>query len=725
MTFQNDDGEILDFDGKFAITRRAVSFLNSKIQGDFSVNFDVDNNSVNRKVLGYDGPQMVNQVAFTRQSFTLIRNGNPFMKGFIVIQSDNGATLSCFFMSGNSNWLNMVQGLITELDFTGVLYGVNYETQLESSVITAAMHNTSGNVFPLIDWAYGFNKGSDLFFDGTDLVDMKVDPLQSIMDYYPCFYVHTLVSEIVKQNGLKISGSLLTNSIYQKLIIPPVSGQIKRPDVKVTTAYGSTFSTSSGTPVVYDQFAAGSNPEGLFANDRYTANRNAKVIVTITIVTATVPAGSTLIFAPSFDGVSGVGTTYTTAVSVTNVSVVSEVVVLTGQTLMVAVVRGGAAGTVDVTLNIKFDVPTQITSNDFLTPDLYLPKLSCVDIIKFVVNYFGCTCSYDELSKTITINVIEGLKKEDAQDWSEYYQSHKANYTIDGAANNYQRLADPNADPKLAAYNKARIVKYGEGNLQTGNTLKEGADFMQIPFAPSDFSLCKNQIWQSSVPIIKLQDAGEPIPYQSISNGGGNNQFNYTFDYLFSNNVNSAQLVRIVDDTQGDVGIYTVLNGGAGAALANGMPYWGYTSTGKLYLQEIVYQTITPRILINKSETSVSDFGSSLVNLIGSARSFAHFTKPSTGLNIDKYKANAAFDNPDGNFTDPAINELYFSKIKRMIGNPVIPAVFKLPESVFQSFDFQSFIYLKTKDLTGYFWVDSIINYQDGATDVEVKLLML
>ena len=68
MTFRNDEGEVLDFDGDFAITKRAVSFFTSKILGDFSITFQVDNNSVNRKVLGYDGPQMVSQVAFTRQA---------------------------------------------------------------------------------------------------------------------------------------------------------------------------------------------------------------------------------------------------------------------------------------------------------------------------------------------------------------------------------------------------------------------------------------------------------------------------------------------------------------------------------------------------------------------------------------------------------------------------------------------------------------------------------
>jgi len=165
MTFQNDDGEVLDFDGSFAITKRAVSFFRSTILGDVSINFEVDNNSVNRKVLGYDGPQMLNQVAFTRQSFTLIRNGNPFMRGSLVIQQDLGATLSCYFVSGNANWFNLVQGLITELDYSGITNGTDYTTQLTSTNVLTSMatldsDNAGGVCFPLVDWCYKGNKGN-------------------------------------------------------------------------------------------------------------------------------------------------------------------------------------------------------------------------------------------------------------------------------------------------------------------------------------------------------------------------------------------------------------------------------------------------------------------------------------------------------------------------------------------------------------------------------------
>ena len=112
MTFSDDNGNILEFDGDFAMTKQAVSFFNFAIKGDVSINFTLDNNSVNRKVLNYSGPQMVNQVAFTKQALKrLDHSGNVLDRGYIVIQDEREDSLNCFYVSGNSNWVQMLQGL--------------------------------------------------------------------------------------------------------------------------------------------------------------------------------------------------------------------------------------------------------------------------------------------------------------------------------------------------------------------------------------------------------------------------------------------------------------------------------------------------------------------------------------------------------------------------------------------------------------------------------------
>lgn len=740
MTFINDEGEVLDFAGLFALSKRSVSFFNSNLQGDYSINFQVDNNSVNRKFLNYDGPQMASQVAFTRQAVTAVRNGNAFARGFIVIQSDNGEKLSCYFISGNSNWMNLLTGLITELDYSGITNAVNYEMELTGANILATNSATSGIIFPMVDWVYNLRKGNNYWF-GLNLLDVSIDDMsRRFFEWYPCFYLHTLVGEIVKQNGMKVAGNVLDNKLYQTMVLTPVNGELKRKETyRITTAYNSGSQINGGgTLARYTTLTEAADPEGIFSAGLYTANKSSKVIVTINVRSFTMGGGAT-------NGTIQLrknGVTVTTLVTVDQASgygtgkFTAETSCVSGDTLDLAFVRSGGAGSFTLSMDEKFDIPTTITYGDYIRPDWFLPELSCLDIIKFVVNYFGCSVYFDEYSKTININQIESFKPEDASDWSEYFQRLTTDYTIDAAANNYVRLADAD-DTEIKAYNKNHTVKYGEGNITTGNTLKDNLDIMSIPFAASQFGLSENGTWLTNIPLIKLIDAGDPISYTAINDSAGVASFIFdTLAIVLATN----QACRIVDDIQGDLGIWIITGAAFTGGTATeaevqfyGFAYPGATGTGKIYVQQFDPQQTQPRILVVKPSTLLADFGSDAeYEYRGpgvsseTTTAFAHFSKPSIGDTIDTFKANLAFDNPDLDlYADPTMKQLYFGKISRMIGNPRFKAVFRLPEAEYQGFVFGGFIYLKTKDVTGYFWVDSITNYQGSTKNVQVSLLML
>lgn len=732
MTFVNDDGEVLDFDGTFAITKRAVSILDSKIKGDISITFQVANNSVTRKVLNYDGPMMLDQVAFTRQPFTLMRNGNPFVRGFIVIQRDQGSTLSCFFISGNSNWINLLDGLITELDYTGVTNVTNYETQIPPSSFFGF---TSGVTYPLVDWSYNLNQGANYF--AGNVLDVSADQTNVHFDQYPCFFLHSLITEIVKQNGLKISGDIVDNVVYKNMVLTPIRGDIRRPDVKIVTAYGAAQTTSSATPVQYTQLTQGSDPDGLFASNVYTAAKSTKIIFTVVVksVTGTGSFNGTVslrrnsvVISTITDLGGPVGGVVDGGIGTYTIPINSSAVNVSDQfDLAIQLVTG-----TDITLSLDFKIgiKTQMIGQDRVLPNYFLPPIKSVDIIKFIVNYFGCSVYYDALSKTLSINQIEAMQPEDADDWSAYVKSIQVDYVTTAASNNYMRLLK-SSDPEIKAYNKGNTVRYGEGNITTDITSKTDADLFTIPFAASQFSISKNGFWLCNVPLVKLTDT-TPFNYTSVADDGSGNAV-FSFAGVAALAVNQA--VRVVDDIAGDAGIFIVAASSEAAGVVTveffGYPYPGVTGTGKLYPQQREFNEIEPRILIlnySLSPSEIKDDGAE-VDIQGSPVSsidVAYFTKPNTGLGIDNRKSNLALENPqDAQFSDPTIKELYFSKISKMIGNPTFGAEMILPESVFQGFKFDRFIYLKTKDLTGYFWVDSIDQYVDSVTPVNVKLLML
>ena len=105
--------------------------------------------------------------------------------------------------------------------------------------------------------------------------------------------------------------------------------------------------------------------------------------------------------------------------------------------------------------------------------------------------------------------------------------------------------------------------------------------------------------------------------------------------------------------------------------------------------------------------------------------SLAWFDKPILNKNIDVYKDSLSMSTILSRTYNNTIDEVYLRPIKNIYNNPTIKAKMRLPESVFQSFDFTSFIYLKTENLEGYFMVESIVNYQDSISETEVNLYMI
>lgn len=730
MTFQNDDGEVLDIPGQVFITKRSVNFFNSKILGDYSVNFDVPNNSVNRKVLGYNGPQMLNQVAYRRQSFTLMRNGTPLERGFIVIQADNGVSLSCFFLSGNSNWINLLNGLITELDYSGLTNATDYEMQLTSTNVYNAMAATSGVVFPMVDWCYKLNKGNNEWFI-ADLLDTKADIYQTFFELYPCFYLKTLVKEIMQQNGLKLGGNILDDGIYQSLALTPASGEVRRDHIDDTTAIGTNQSTSSGSFQTYVNLTETTDPEGLFTGGQYTANRNSKVYVLVTVTSNT---SGVLAVAEIQVDIGGVTTNFVLgAASGVGLGVYTVVgTVVPGSVIRVRF-RNNGAGTATIAANLRIEIPTIISANDYFRPEMFLPRLKGIDILQAIINSLGCSAYYDQYSKTVVVTIIEKLKLEDAYDFSDYYQSHTVEYSK-AAANNYLRL-EASEESNLRAYDNGRTVKWGEANIETQSTLNQVAELVKIPFAASDFGISKNGDWLTNIGLVDLQDQ-EPILFTAVSNdGSGNAVYSFTGATL-----TRGQVMRIVDTSSGDAGYFIVnafTSGSPNLVTFYGRLYAGSTSTGLLYPQQrTLASEIKPRLLIVKPSTVIDDFSSTVTtyNMYSSAFSatsrttsaFGHFAKSQTGQTIDTFKASAAFGNPDlSTYIDPSIKELYFRKISNMIGNPLISIKLLLPEAVYQSFKFDQFIYIKTEKLTGYFWISNLSNYVDATTAVDVTALMV
>lgn len=265
MTFRDDNGNELNFDGDFAMTKQSVSIFSGKIKGDVSITFSVDNNSENRATLGYYGPQMLNQVAWTKQAFNRVRNGNVIDRGYIVIQSDEGDTLECYYVSGNSNWVQRLNGLITELTWPFTRGNFAYALEFYRVwTFTASSSTTSGIVFPFADYAFDLKKGYNLYMGGYSLVDKNGDrQLRSFCEIYPALFMHSLVEQIGEQNDIKFTGDVFDDAIFKSLVIPPSNGQLKGDPFFNISARGADqadIPNNGSAPVKYNSFTETNDP---------------------------------------------------------------------------------------------------------------------------------------------------------------------------------------------------------------------------------------------------------------------------------------------------------------------------------------------------------------------------------------------------------------------------------------------------------------------------------
>lgn len=732
MTFKDDNGNIIDIVDQCAVTKQSISFLNFAIKGDVSINFVVDNNSANRKILGYSGPMMSNQVAWTKQAFSRIKNGNLIDRGYIVIQSEDGDKLNCFYVSGNSNWIGKLNGLIRSLDWS------NYVTLYDqNNIYTNLVSATSGVIFPFVDWAYNFGKGYAPymiggFSDGASVRILNHDSSGSedngFADFYPCLYLKSLVNEILQQNGFKLGGNIVNDQLFNTIVVTPNNGKMTR-EVKNLLLSGTSQNLAvSGAYQKYTSFTVISDPENLWSSNSYTANKFSAIEIYLTQVSATFTGGVGHFYQIYKNGVS----IYSGAFIDTATESHRRICLAKQNDVFEIYIKnnGGSIGT--ITLNMRVEIPEVVLPGDYVSPANFLPPLKGIEVIKFVCNYFGCYATFDEYSKTVSINIIDKFKKEDAQDWSDYYLSHRAEYTVDRATNNYIRLTQRN-DVSIEPYNNKNVVQYGEANITTTNNLKDKTDLINLPISPSAFGKSLNTNWLSSCPLVSLTDSGSGVAYSAITLSFVTRaRFTVPDGTIF----NFGEVIRITNSAGDNLGYYTIDIGTSSTYIECTFPFQR-TDTGIIYRQNVSFNDVGFRIMAAYPNIGVSNFSdqSSIVNVIPSGFStttvtktnypYAYFTKSLTKKPIDQFKSNCAIDNINiSNYTDPTIKELYLSTISSVVKHPTIRAQMRLPVSVYKLYKFDQYVFINSNKLTDYFLVDSIVNYVDSDEQVEVNLYM-
>lgn len=740
-SFVDDNGNYLDYSGNdFGITKQAASWHDFKLKGDISLDFKLPNTAPNRAALGYYGAQQINSPAFGRQPFTLIRNGNRIMRGNIVIKGSDDISIDCFFISGNANWFNALQFSLKEIDFLDTF------NVLANSVNTRKTA-TEGIIYPLVDWWAAGQHRSTVFLETTNQTQGE-GPVFS--EWHPCVYAHTVLSQLCQHGGVKIAGDLINDPLFRKVIITPTGPELFWPDwainqsrIKINHDVGIIYVQASD-PQVMQWTDVKEIPElNTFTQSTYswTAPRTAAYQIDFSLYFLPA-AGATYQIDMYIDGVYD-SNVFTGA---NNALVVGYRSLTKGQRIQFYISRTVGVGNYrvtsasSVTFKIVKPIGTLLRSTYFTAPGNvpYVPPMAIVpdvkatDFIKFLCIYFGAVCSYDEYSKTLTINKYSRMNKEDGEDWSEYFISSKINYQTGVATHNYIQMND-GAEEQIGAYNDQSPVSYGGGDIQTEFDTVFERDMYRSPF-----SISWDQVNESNnalfMPYVKFYDLTfeEETTYSAVAAYADVLGVNLAqFTATFQQDITDTSVFFVKSNSGEYSGFHTCRDSATATTNPILGTIYGANDAGTIVKYSVGKVQSNSRLLLAHPGTSLADAGGGTIYYVYADATTGNTTshcvawsdKPSLNQTIDINKDSLSIDPVNNRTFNITIGERYHREIENIMGNPKIEAYFLLPSAVYSGFNFQNFVYLKTKNLTGYFWVQKIENYKDAETPVKVELL--
>lgn len=749
-SFVNDEGEYIDYAGfDIGITKQCANFYDFKIKGDVTATLKIPNNSQNRRALGYYGANQINSPAFSRSPFNMVKDGNTISRGYVVIKDSDEENINIFYVSGNTNWFQSFQFNLKDIDFD------DYLTVLGNSV-NARKSATEGIIFPLIDWwGMGSRRSTEYMIYGRNYTPNEPPEFTEI---HPCLYLHTIVKYAGEYGGIGIGGDLIDDPLFKKIILTPAGPDYFVPDSIIARSY-----------VRIQNGPFGSAGAGLYD---YTLDPQLVRVGTLIEGSGQVDASAYSFFAPytgtyRIDGdfwfnnldtynvdmyVNGVlySNLFNATLSVRNKIGTAFVNMRKGDRLQFYVNNTAAANyRLDyltdnkyTNVSIKLEKIGGITPTTnigggsgsenaaYIIPNEIVPDMKAIDMVKFLANYFCCSVSYDEYSNSIQLNKISSFDKAEAEDWSEYFVGARYKWETKVARKNYIQV-ESGEEADIKAYNEQSNVAYGGGTIETSFDSLDDRDLFKVPF-PGSWDVKNKSYSRAFWPYVNFYDLelAESVSYSGVTTAGGGlwSQFTSTF----TDPIERGDVFYVISGS----GIYTGFASFYASATATTNPQLAIpfvsNDTGTIVKYKTSKVSGPNRMLICEAGRNITDIGGTTLGTYNddggiaidsgmTVGAVAWYDKPKTLTPIDSFNESLAVDSVNsGSLT---ISERYLNPAKRIFNNPLVEAEFILPLSVFTRFNFDGYIYLKTKDLTGHFIVQRMENYRDALTPIKVELL--
>lgn len=697
----------LDFDGEVEMERQVKLLEDIKeTWGDFSYTFELAMTQNNLSLLGLPYPDNVSKIVYNQVTADLLSDsGEILYKGYLRVERINKVIETSFF-SGNNNWLGLLTGNMTDLRLS------QYDQDLSEANIIARASATSGIVFPIID-------------TGT-LITRSFKDLKS-EDFVGCFYLKTLFAEVFSQSGLKIQGELLTDPIFNSIVVATNTRSKNEVDRHSLYVGKSTTETLAPSTAINPTFNLTTNPyfvgsnAGFSGSSVYTAQADMIIDATLSIEATGIVAVTFIKSGPEIVGGGG-GTSVTARAK--------NVRLNAGDSLYVSVANfiGGSkditSGTFRVTPKFIYKA-FGVSSVPLWTKELFVSN---------VLSLFNVISDFDPYTKTVTLNLFNKIKSKTPLDISNYIEVQETDYVE--FISNYGKKStlgyQESDDENLGEYNISSFYKYGVGVIEVNNDfLEETKELVESEFtAPISYLHPNFDASLERVNFVELESDEDDQEITSVTDSGGTAHFNITDadDYFQVND-----LVRIETNQVSYNGEW-IVDQVTSTYIAVRGPQYDTDATGKVVrLFHKLTNDDSVYLFINSGERLVSHFSKSQTEFYLEGTTYSEFTlaffsliNNGTQFNHD-FKQSLSF----GEISDPlfyqrTLIDTYWGVVSNILNDPAkLKCIAHIPEYIFKRLSPLNPVSVKTMESVNLYYLQKISGYKGSHRPSDVELIKL
>jgi len=719
--------EFLEFDELIEVEKQIKLFEEiSTTDGDFSYAFELGKTLTNTRILQNPQPDNISKLVYQKIPAKLLSDsGAETFDGFIRIERITDV-YHCSFFAGNNNWFGMLSGSLQDLDWS------EYDTNQTEITIQAAIFNTRGVVFPVVDNGALLTRGYQ---------QLKVE------DFVAGIHVKDVFNKIFSSHGIKIQGELLEDANFQTAITIKNGRYQSEIDASSTFAQQTATQARPGENVqytvifdndsVYPYFDGANNPYNPLTGV-YTVPYKMRLKIEVELTPAIVNASYNQRIYLYLNGVYtfvdiglAAGGLYNSATpgDSETFTFVRSIVFNQGDTIFFKSEWQHSAGSTQndvVSGTVKF------------TPEFIykafgaaiVPDWTQQEYVSNIFRLFNCLASYKESTQTLTVNLFEKIKSKPAIDLSEYISSTEVDYTEFISA--YGKKSLLSFKEKEDEEIKKRIQKffsYSKGDIEVNNDfLPDSADALVSDFAfPIGYI---NPAFDMSIERLNLLSVSEEesVEATAVTDSTGQARFAIPEDIF-----QLSDLVRVSESSNPIYnGDWMVENQAAGYVELKGLPF-DTAATAKLTKLQFNYNESDDVFILHHVPLyTVSKFSGksffTVENTDLSTLSMAFSNLLQTGRQVNRdfiYSLSFSGESNPLHYQQTLIQQ-YFRLFGQVLNDPVkLISTANLPYHVYHQIDFLSPVKVLTEESTNVYYLNRIRGYKGSEYECTLELIKI